>query len=411
MLKLKDYASEGSALTGSDVSSYRGYAYKWEEQEQESRVFNTSYIVFTILIVVLNFFIFFFSLGICSTVYDEIFKRVKQKKNPYYPLFWSFVLLTFLWNVGPSWFVLTALAHIRYSLAVMIPIQFFLALFMRKHADFPIPGMNWKSVSWDKHRPSLIIEDGMSVNEDSVTSKPPEKPKKPEPKYFFWEICHLRTRARIIVSFVIQTFALWMLLVLFTFIAYYSVTISISLYIYPIQTIIKIVFIKAIAVCAIFDVGLLFSADMWKWGCNKDTNLKNLVSVAQVCAALSFLPIITFFGFVIGGVLFSDSINQLNGIQGVLATLPSIVLLLIGWYSKGTLFPEKLPILETATPTTVGGDPKIVKGKAGQKGDHSHTPLLADKVKAMMDSSSSVSYGTTDLYHGKIDPDLSTRPV
>ena len=280
------------------------------------------------MVALLDFFIFVFSMGICSTVYKVIYTKIKGKKNPYYPLFIATVLCSMVWNVGPGWLILLFdTNHIRYSFVFLIPMQFILALFMKKYPGFPIPGFPCNATKYT-HLEEIPSKKKKGQNNDKM--------------YFFWEICHLRNKVTVIFSFIFQTIGVWSLLVLFTFIVYYSVGVTISLYLYPIQTLVKVIFIKAVAVCIVFDVAILFSGHTFMFKCSRHDFVKDINDVAMFFAAVSLLPVILFVAFVAGGVIFNSSATQLNGIQGVLALLPSAVLLLIGWYSKGTLFPEEL---------------------------------------------------------------------
>ena len=360
----------------------------WAEEDKHESIFHNSYIILTTVIVVINCFVLFFSMGICFNVYDAIYTDIKCKKNPYYPLFWSAVVISALWNIGPAWYILGAhMIHIKITLGIMIPVQLLLAIFMKKYVDFPIPCMNWKKLSlhWQGyfHQPK---NKGNGSN-----GKKPGHTKMH--KYFFWEICKLRFVARTVVSFIVQTFAIWTLLVLFTFVVFYAVTIAIALYLSPVQTLVKVIFVKAVALCAVFGVAILFTSKSLVFACNKKAVIINITNVAQFFAVLSFLPLLAFLAYVIGGVLFNASINQLNGVQGVLAILPSAFLILIGWYSRGRLFPEE-PIVP------IHSDLDEESGTGHETSGSSvgtHRPTLADKVKAYMEGG-----------YGSMDPKAST---
>lgn len=363
----------------------------WTEEDKHESIFHTSYIILTIVIIVINCFVLFFSMGICFNVYDAVYSGIKCKKNPYYPLFWSAVVLSALWNVYPAWYVLAPhMIHIKISLGIMIPVQLLLAIFMKKYVDFPIPCMNWKKLSlhWQGycHQPA-------NKGNGSKGKKPGHTKLH---KYFFWEICHLRFIGRTAVSFIVQTFAVWTLLVLFTFVVFYSVTIAISLYLFPVQTLVKVIFVKAVALCAVFGVAILFTSKSLVFACNKKAVIINITNVAQFFAVLSFLPLLTFLAYVIGGVLFTATINQLSGVQGVLAILPSAFLILIGWYSRGRLFPEE-PIapLHSDLDEESGTGHETSGSSVGVS-----RPTLADKVKAYMESNSG---------YGSMEPRVSTN--
>ena len=347
-------------MSGDSINAYRGYAIEWNEVDHDNKIFETTYIILTTLIAVLDFFIFFFSLGICSSVYDAIYGKIKHKKNPYYPIFCSFILCSIVWNVFPAWYILTPqVAHVKYSFAALVPVQLVLAIIMRKYIDFPIPGIKWKR----NEELSPLTEN------DNDTS---EKHKHNEiQKYFFWEICHLKNRVKVILSFVAQTIAVWSLLVLFSYVVFYAITLAISLYLFPLQTLVKVIFIKAVALCVVFDVAILFSGRSFRFACDKTSNVGNIRDIAQLLAVLSFLPVLAFLAYVIGGVIFTASLSQLSGLQGILAILPSAVLVLIGWYSKGKLFPEKL-IANDSSVSQVEKDVEAVKDKVSKSPLNTH---------------------------------------
>lgn len=388
---MRVYASASklsSGFTGDKIITYRGYATNWSRADENGQVFHSSYVILTTIVALLDFFVFCFSLGICSNVYDSVYEHIKCKKNPYYPLFWSVVLLCIIWDAGPGWLVLSAgTSHVRAIIGVMVPLQLVLAVFMKKYVDFPVPGLNWKKLSLKyqgyRHQP----ETGPGDIQNSGRGEGNKK----QVKYFFWEVTKLRLRVRVATSFIVQTLAVWGLLIFFTYIVIYTITISISLYLFPIQTLLKIIFIKAVAFCAVFDVGLLFSTNSWKYRCNRKALVINIGLLIQLLTVISFLPLLVFLSFVIGGIIFTDSTQQLNGIQGILALLPSAFLILIGWYSRGTLFPEEL----VTSGSIEKDEEKIIMSNTSQ-GD-SVRPSLAEKAKAYMESSSSISkYGSTE---------------
>lgn len=369
LLQLKAFAS--GSVSGSSITSYKAYALPWDDTagNNTNNIFHKSHIILSIVVAMLNIFIFSFSLGICSNLYDAIYSEIKCKKNPYYPLFWSVVFLSMLWNIGPSWLVLSLDSpHIRYSLVAMIPVQFILAMFMKKYPEFPIPGMQWWSLP-QKLWKRLLSE----LGEVDMDTPPPQK-------NFFWEVCKLKSPARAIVSFVFQTIAIWSLLVLFMFVVYYGLTVAISLYLYPIQTLVKILFIKAIAICAVFDVALLFSGQSLDYHCSRKAWLVNITLLSQTLAVFSFIPVLAFLAYTIGGVLFSAPASQLNGVQGIIALLPSAFLVLVGWYSRGTLFPEKFPHDEaghgSVQQNTNGYQPPIDHSDSSQHHSSGHTTAI-----------------------------------
>ena len=364
---------------------------------------------------------FFFSLGIASNAYDAVYDHIKCKKNPYYPLFWSFIILAVIWDIGPGWLVLSAGSpHVKGIIGVMVPLQLFIAVFMKKYVDFPIPGLNWKKLSAEYqgycHQPSLETE-----GQHSGRGKGKSKYR----KSFFWEVTRRRFRLRVALSFIVQTLAVWGLLIFFTYIVLYAMTITISLYLFPIHTLLKLIFIKAVALCAVFDVALIFTAGTWQPSFNKKSVLNNFGLIVQLLAVISFFPILVFLSFVVGGILFTDSTQQLNGIQGILALLPSAFLILVGWYTHGKLFPEELVSTNSIADIEKNAeskddDKKDVHPSAAKPSISSTRPSisLAEKAKAYMDSNS-ISYGAGDETvkfgeggGGERDPLLpSSRPV
>ncbi|XP_019851856.1 PREDICTED: uncharacterized protein LOC109581846 [Amphimedon queenslandica] len=419
---LRTYASlakTSSGISGESFNSYGGHSVNWTDDPNDDIVFHSSYVILTTIISLIDFFVFFFSLGIASNVYDTIYDHIKCKKSPYYPLFWSFVSLVIIWDVGPGWLVLSAGSiHVRSIIGVMVPLQLFIAIFMKKYVDFPIPGLNWKKLSAEYqgycHQPGLEAEQGGGHSGRG-------KGKSKYRKSFFWQVARRRFRLRVALSFIVQTLAVWGLLIFFTYIVLYSMTITISLYLFPIHTLLKLIFIKAVALCAVFDVALIFIAGTWQSSFNKKSILHNFGLIVQLLAVISFFPILVFLSFVVGGILFTDSADKLNGIQGILALLPSAFLILVGWYTHGKLFPEELVSTNSIADIEKNAESKDEGNPSAAKPSISSTRpsmSLAEKAKAYMDSNS-VSYGAADETTrfeggggGERDPLLpSSRPV
>ena len=397
-------------MSGDTIATYRGYSINWTQEKEDDEIFHISFSILAALIVVLDLFVLFFSLGLCTSVYDAVYDKIKHKKNPYYPLFWAAVIIAILWDVAPGWLILaSSKVHVRASLGIMVPIQLFLAFLMKKYADFPIPGMNWKKLSLQYQGYRIDPSEEERQSENSRTSGKPDKPH----HYFIWEITKMRFPCRVFISFCIQTIAVWSLLILFTYIVIYTVTIAIALYLYPVQTLVKIIFVKAVAMCTVFDVAILFSTQSFTCAFNKRAIYTNITLLGKLLAVLSFLPLLAFLTFVIGGIIFTDSSQQLSGVQGVLALLPSVFLLLVGWYTKGQLFPEEL------TPSDSMSDLKkneesvaTVTNDSEAPSIQSARPSLAEKAKAYIESSSSGIYGSTDPRKpGEGDPLLPTKAV
>ena len=273
-------------------------------------MFHYGSIILTAMTVVLNTFIYFLAIGMTRYSYDRLYRNVKHKKNPGYPLFWSIVVLTLCWNAGPSWLVLVDYGdQIKYSIIVMIPMELLVALFVKKKSDFPIPCLS--RVGCPRHKG----------------------------KHFTFEKDVVLRCFHCLVSHVVQVLAIWSILVCLTFLVYYLMAVIIAFYLYPTQTLVKVVFIKAIVVCAILNVALVFSVSHFKFAVTWSASKHNFVVMGTLLTVLLFLPILGFLAFVIGGILFSPS-NQLTGLQSLLTILPSIFAVITAWFTHGKLFPK-----------------------------------------------------------------------
>lgn len=290
-------------------SDTKGYALKWDNKDREAQIFNASHYTLTSVVIVLNIFVLLTGTAMTTYTYDVVYDSIKKEKNPTYPLFWSFVVLAFVWNIGPSWLVLSRRSvQVYYSLAVMVPLECLVAILVKKKSDFPVP---------------LLPSRG----------------------------CHLHTRYHFsfersiifgciycLVSHVAQTIAIWTILVFLTFLVYYLASIIVAFYLYPTQVLVKVVFLKAIAVCAVLNVALLFSNSKFKCACTWKSFKHDLGYLVRVVAIAMFLPILAFLAFFIGGILFTGS-GHVSGLQSVLTLLPSLFLVFAAWFTKGTLFP------------------------------------------------------------------------
>ena len=262
------------------------------------------------MIVVLNLFVFLIVVAMTTYTYDTVYDSIIKKRNPNYPLFWSFVLLSFFWNVGPSWLVLSRDGfQIYYSLIVMIPLEFLVAVLVKKKSDFPVPFF----------RGCLAHSSGY---------------------HYSWEWRVVCSCVYCLVSHVVQTFAIWTILVFLTFLSYYISSIIVAFYLYPTQVLIKVLFLKAVAISAVLNVALLFAnSSKFKCHCSWKSFKHDLGYIVRVLAIAAFMPILAFLAFVIGGILFSGS-GQASGLQGVLTLLPSLFLVFGAWFTKGRLFPK-----------------------------------------------------------------------
>ena len=243
--------------------------------------------------------------------YDILYENVKGKKNPGYPLFWGVVTFTLCWNVAPSWLVLSRFTfQTRYSLVFMIPLQFFVALLVKKKSHFPVPLMSPRSCPRHKNYRFSF-----------------------EPQVLRCPKC--------LISHIMQVIAIWSILVSLTFLIYYLTAMIIAFYLSPSLTLIKAIFLKGILVCAVLNFALMFSVSQFRFKFTADACKKNVASAVSLMAVVMFLPILAFLAFVIGGILFSPQ-NQPSALQSIITLIPTAFLLIVAWISKGTLFPEGL---------------------------------------------------------------------
>ena len=306
---MKAYAqAQGAPKVG---DSNNGYAIQWNDKDINEKVFQNSRIILTIEVVILNIFIYFLSIAMTTYSYDILFENIKGKKNPGYPLFWGVVTFTLCWNVAPSWLVLSRFTfQTRYSLVFMIPLQFLVALLVKKKSHFPVPLMSTRSCARHKYY------------------------------RFSFEREVLRC-PKCLISHIMQVVAIWSILVFLTFLIYYLTAIIIAFYLSPALTLLKAIFLKGILVCAVLNFALMFSVSQFRFKFTADACKKNLSSAVSLIAVIMFLPILSFLAFVIGGILFSPE-NQPTALQSIITLVPTAFLLIVAWISKGTLFPEGL---------------------------------------------------------------------
>ena len=195
-----------------------------------------------------------------------------------------------------------------YSLAVMVPLEGLVAFFIKKKSNFPIPLLSSRGCA--KHVGYFFIFDRTII----------------------------KGCIYCIISHVAQTLAIWILLVFVTFLAYYMAAIIIAFYLHPTQVLVKVVFLKAVAVSTVINVALLFSNSKFKCDCNLRTLEHDLGYVVRVIAIAAFLPILAFLAFVIGGILFNGT-EKVSELQRILTLLPSLLLVFAAWFTKGSLFP------------------------------------------------------------------------
>ena len=284
----------------------------WNEH-QKSRLFRISRAILTTIIVLLNIFLIFLAIAMTNYSYDMLYKNIKWQSGPGYhpagyPIFWSVVFLSICWNVAPSWLVLEHHGFQIYcSLAFMVPAELLIAILVKKKSDFPVP---------------LPCHRGCPHHKDKHSSIDPT----------ILKCCSC------LLNHFYQVVAIWSILVFLTFVVYYYFAVIVAFYLSPVQTLIKLVFLKAVAVCIVISVAVVISVSRFTLPINAKACKHNIISAVTVIAAIMLLPIIAFLAFVIGGILFSNS-NQGSGIQSVLTILPSIFLVVAAWFSRGHLFP------------------------------------------------------------------------
>ena len=267
----RSYAKNQGSRGSPGDSETKGYALDWDHEDRETYVFHTSHYTLISIVVVLNIFVLLTATVMTTFTYNAVYKEILHKRNPYYPLFWSAVVLSFLWNVGPSWLVLSGKYElVYYSLVFMVPLEGLVAVCIMKKGDFPVP---------------LLLREGCPKHAGNLS--------------IFDRTLIARCCINCLVSYTVQTLAIWTVIVFVTFLSYYMAAIIIAFYLYPTEVLVKVVFLKAVAVAAILNVALLFSNSRFKCKCKKLKH--NLVYLVRVLAIAAFLPILGFLAFVIGG--------------------------------------------------------------------------------------------------------------
>ena len=345
--QLKNYAAnDGKPKVGE--SSNNGYAVQWNEEDITS-FFQDPDTLLTVEFAFLNIFIFFLSIAMTTYSYDILYKNVKRKKNPGYPIFWGLVVFSLCFNVGTPWVILLRPSiRVGYSLAVMIPLELLVAFLVKKKSNFPIPGMGPHGCTHHGSR-----------------------------DHFTWELLVL-TCCRCLVNHVVQVLAIWSILISITLLVYYLSSIVIAFYLYPTLTLIRIVFVKGIAVCTILIFALVFSQSKFKFDCTCEAFKNNVVAVLSLLTVVSFLPILAYITFVVGGILFTQTTPN-NSLQSILTLLPSAFLLFVAWFSRGHLFPKGLhstdPAEEIASDLEEGATNEEHKDDKGDEGSDVQVPM------------------------------------
>lgn len=304
--QLKAYADAGPNPKAS--SDYRGYALNWDSSERELDRMN---VVFTVQIILLNIFIVTSALASTNFLYKRLYENIKDKANPGYAFFWAIVFLSIVWNVAPSWLVLSRYGFkVYFSLAIVIPLQLFVAILVKKQPKFPIPG------SWCANHSDQCIDDISSASGGIFRC------------------------LRCAFSHVVQVLSIWSLLITFTFFVHYLTSVIVSLYLDPLNSLVKLAFLKAIIVCFIITTALFFVVDTMKFRCTRDALQKVTLSFVSLVSLFSALPILLVFLIMIGGIVFDEPPSQSNSWRPIFTLIPSLLLLFASWFSHGILFPK-----------------------------------------------------------------------
>ncbi len=250
-------------------SSYHGYSIDWDNDRQHFSRYDS---VFTSQVVMLSVFIVLVCLTTSNYLYDRLFQNiydVKQHKsvNPAYPLYWSIVVVSVLWNVAPSWLVVYHSHQVLYTVLVTMPILLGVAILVKKKTEFPIPF--FKLIGCVFH----------------LKTEPTNKPR-------FCVFC--------ISRHVVQVCAIGSLMVSFALLAHYICAIVLAFYLDPLGTLAKLLFIKAVALAVILNIALLFTINRPNYKCDRTS----LVKVLQMCLATLTLG---YLMYVVGQVVFVNN--------------------------------------------------------------------------------------------------------
>ena len=316
-----------------------------------------------------------------SVLYQRLYNNIKGKTNPGYSLFWAIVLLSIIWNVGPSWLVLTKYDYkFFFSIAILIPVQLITALLVKKKSDFPVPIMK-------------IGEP--SENDNHSLSKP------------------AFTSSKAILSHFIQVLSIWSLLITFTFVMHYVTSIVLSLYTDPLGSLVKLIFVKAVVVCFIINLALLFAVDVITLKCTVSACRNNMMSFVWILAAFTLFLILLFLFFLLVGVVFTFS-SQSNNLRSIFTLVPYATLIFASFLGHGLLFPkgvkdegdpakEVVDDLEGKTASAKNGDTHISmtentpllgsslsSGDSSGDGVHARVTVKADSVNSNVKKSVAV---------------------
>ena len=244
-------------------------------------------------------------------LYKGLYDNIKDKAMPGYAFFWAIVFLSIVWNVGPSWLVLSTHGYnLYFSLAVVMPLLLLVAMLIKKNPKFPIPG-RW----WNGNHSDRCTGDSHSFRAAIF-------------------LC-----ARCLFSHIIQVISIWSLLITFMFFIHYLTSVIVSMYLDPLNSLVKVAFVKAIVVCFIITTALIFVVDSAKFEMNKNALQKVFLTFFSLLTIFCALPILIVFLVMIGGIVFDESL-QSNSWKPIFTLIPSGLLLLASWFSHGILFPK-----------------------------------------------------------------------
>lgn len=259
------------------------------------------------MVVVLTILIFLISLTMASFAYEIAYQNIKRKQSPGYPIFWGFATFTILWDVAPSWLVLDNLElHITVPLVVLTALLLVVAVVVPKRVDFPIPCTQ----ICKKDKKCVYLDFKMST--------------------FKCKVCF--------ISFIIQSLVIWFINTFFALCAFYSIGVLVALFLYPVLTLVKLFFIKAVVVSVILNTALMISNSRLQY-CGQNSARQNFQSLFGIVVPILFLCLLSFVALMIGSIVFTVS-SQAAGVQSIFTVILPLLLVFFAWFSRGTLFPD-----------------------------------------------------------------------
>ena len=304
-LQIKAYALYRGSIIALNNDDTRGYAIHVSWKEDYGWPF---YYIVVVVIIVLTLFVFLLSATTARFAYEMAYDSVKGKQRPGYPIFWGFTTLCFLWDIAPSWLVLNNIApHIVASLILLIALLLMVAVLIPKRVDFPIPCAQ----ACKKHMQCVHTVLGADI--------------------FKCRVCF--------ISFLIQSLVIWFINVFLALCAFYAIGVLVALFLYPILTLVKLFFVKAVVICVVLNTALLISTSRFTQCCRRNSAIQNLQSLALIGAPVLFLCLLSFVALLIGNIVFTVS-AQAAGIQSIFTIILPLLLVFFAWFSRGALFPD-----------------------------------------------------------------------